>query len=112
MPLLRVVCCKQRHGAQRLIIMERPLPILQTVNYAASRERPWGRRTLMAGLMLAAFASRALLPPVHAGKRPTASVEPDGQGTTQDVVAFTSSDGKFRTGMYKAGPEHQECKSG
>jgi hypothetical protein len=42
----------------------------------------------------------------------TAKVEPDGQGTAQDVVAFTSSDGKFRTGMYKAGPVHQECKSG
>jgi len=30
----------------------------------------------------------------------------------RDVVAFTSNDGKFRTGIYKAGPEHQECKSG
>jgi len=45
-------------------------------------------------------------------KRPTAKVEPDGQGTAQDVVAFTSSHGRFRTGMYRAGPEHQEYKSG
>ena len=54
------------HGqfvADRLVIMERPAPDLQTVDYAASRERPWGRRTLMAGLMLAAFAARALMPP-------------------------------------------------
>jgi hypothetical protein len=49
---------------------------------------------------------------LHAGKRPIAKVEPDGQGTAQDVVAFTSSHGKFRTGMYRAGPEHQEYKSG
>jgi hypothetical protein len=49
---------------------------------------------------------------LHAGKRPAANVEPDGQGISQDVVAFTSGDGKFRTGMYKAGPEHQEHKSG
>jgi hypothetical protein len=49
---------------------------------------------------------------LHAGKRPAANVEPDGQGTAQDVVAFTSSDGKFRTGMHKAGPEHEEYKSG
>jgi len=39
-------------------------------------------------------------------KRPTAKVEPDGQGTAQDVLALTSSDGKFRTRMYRAGPEH------
>jgi ubiquinone/menaquinone biosynthesis C-methylase UbiE len=38
-------------------------------------------------------------------------VRPGGQGTAQDVVAFTSSDGKFRTGMHKAGPEHEEYKS-
>ena len=49
---------------------------------------------------------------LYAGKRSTANVEPDGQGTAQDVVAFTSSDGKFRTRMDKAGPEHQEYKSG
>ena len=41
-------------------------------------------------------------------KRPTAKVEPDGQGTAQDVVAFTSGDGKFTTEMYEAGPEHEE----
>ena len=41
-----------------------------------------------------------------------ASVEPEGQGTTQDVAAFKSDDGKFRTRMDKAGPEHQEYKSG
>jgi hypothetical protein len=62
MPLLRIISCKQRHGAQHLIIMERPASDLQTVDYAASREGPWGRRSLMAGLMLAAFASRALMP--------------------------------------------------
>jgi len=39
-------------------------------------------------------------------KRPTAKVEPDSQGASQEVVAFTSSDGKFRTRMYRAGPEH------
>ena len=48
---------------QQLIIMERLASDLQTVDYAASLERPWGKRTLMAGLMLAAFAARALMPP-------------------------------------------------
>jgi hypothetical protein len=28
------------------------------------------------------------------------------------VLPDVTSDGKFRTGMYKASPEHQECKSG
>jgi len=42
---------------------------------------------------------------LYAGKHTTANVEPDGQGTARDAVAFTSADGKFRTGMYKAGPE-------
>jgi hypothetical protein len=83
--------------------MERPASDLQTVDYAASRERPWGRRTLVAGLM-PAIASHALMPP---GFMPasTLPLEPDGQGTARDAVAFTSADGKFRTGMYKAGPE-------
>jgi hypothetical protein len=67
----------------------------------------------MAGLMLVAFASRALMPPgFMPAKWPAANVEPDGQGTAQDVVAFTSGDGKFRTGMHKAAPEHEEYKSG
>ena len=57
MPLLRVISCKRRHGAQQLDDMERPASDLQTVDYSASRERPWGR--VMAGLMPAAFASRA-----------------------------------------------------
>jgi uncharacterized cupin superfamily protein len=45
-------------------------------------------------------------------KRPTAKAESDGKGTAQDVVTFTSKDRKFLTGMYKAGPEHEEYKSG
>ena len=49
---------------------------------------------------------------LYAGKRPTANVEPDGPGTARDVVAFTSGDGKFGAGVYKAGPEHEEYKSG
>jgi hypothetical protein len=28
------------------------------------------------------------------------------------LVAFTSGDGKFGTGIYKAGAEHEEYKSG
>jgi hypothetical protein len=68
-----------RFVADVLVIMKRPAPDLQTVDYATSRGRPWRRRRLKAGLMLA---------------------------------AFTSGDGKFRTRMDKAGPEHQEYKSG
>lgn len=45
--------------------------------------RPWGR--VMAGLMLAALASRALIPPLYAGKHTTANVGPDGRAPTAQV---------------------------
>ena len=57
MPLLRVISRKQRHDALQLIMMERPAPDLQIVDYATSRERPCRKRTLMAGLVLVAFTS-------------------------------------------------------
>ena len=103
MPVLRVISCKQRQGAQQLIIMERPASDLQTVDYATSRERPWGRGTLAAGLM-AAFASRALMPPGFMPASTLPRMWNLSPGTARDAVAFTSGDGKFRTGMYKAGP--------
>lgn len=48
---------------------------------------------------------------LYAGKHTTANVEPDGQGTARDAVAFTCGDGKFRTGCTKRGPG-EEYNSG
>lgn len=45
-------------------------------------------------------------------KRSTTVVEKDGDGTALDVTAYTSHDRKFTTGMYKAGPEHEDHSKG
>ena len=92
--------------------MERPASNSKTVDYAASRKtvgqtdargRPHACRVCVACAHAAGL---------YADKHPTANVEPDGRGTARDVVAFTSGDGKLRSGIYKAVPEHEEYKSG
>jgi hypothetical protein len=76
-------------------------------------DTPCWRRTLARwGARAFVYAAAATARREGHVERPTASVELDGQGTTQDLVAFTSSDEKFRTRMCKAGPEHHEYKSG
>jgi uncharacterized cupin superfamily protein len=45
-------------------------------------------------------------------KRPAAQKVKDGDGTALDITTFASKDGKFTTGMYQAGSEHEEYKDG
>ena len=45
-------------------------------------------------------------------KRPATKREPDGPGTALDTVTFTSKDKKFSSGMYQAGPEHEDHMAG
>jgi uncharacterized cupin superfamily protein len=69
-------------------------------------------------LPLAAFADEhpAYIPKadVHGAifKRPEAKKVKDGDGTAVDITTFASKDGKFTTGMYQAGAEHEEYKDG
>jgi uncharacterized cupin superfamily protein len=51
---------------------------------------------------------------VHGGifKRPATKKVKDGDGTALDITTFASKDGKFTTGMYEAGAEHEEYKDG
>lgn len=43
--------------------------------------------------------------------RPQAATRSRNGRTSTDVVVFTSPDGKYQTGMYKAGPSRSEIKS-
>jgi uncharacterized cupin superfamily protein len=69
-------------------------------------------------LPFAAFADEhpAYIPKadVHGAifKRPEAKKVKDGDGTATDITTFASKDGKFTTGMYQAGAEHEEYKDG
>jgi uncharacterized cupin superfamily protein len=45
-------------------------------------------------------------------KRPSTKREPDGTGTALDAVTFESKDKKFSSGMYQAGPEHEDYLAG
>ena len=45
-------------------------------------------------------------------KRPETKKVKDGDGTALDITTFASKDGKFTTGMYQAGSEHEEYKDG
>jgi len=45
-------------------------------------------------------------------KRPATKKVKDGDGTALDITTFASKDGKFTTGMYQAGSEHEEYKDG
>lgn len=45
-------------------------------------------------------------------KRPATKKVKDGDGTALDITTFTSKDGKFTSGMFRAGAEHEDYKDG
>ncbi len=45
-------------------------------------------------------------------KKPIAKREPDGTGSALEAVTFDSKDKKFSSGMYRAGPEHENHVTG
>ncbi|MGP8229456.1 MAG: cupin domain-containing protein [Steroidobacteraceae bacterium] len=45
-------------------------------------------------------------------KKPFAKREPDGTGTALEAVTFDSKDKRFSSGMYQAGPEHENHMAG
>ncbi len=45
-------------------------------------------------------------------KKPFAKPEPDGTGTALEAVTFDSKDKRFSSGMYQAGPEHENHMAG
>jgi prolyl oligopeptidase PreP (S9A serine peptidase family) len=70
----------------------------------------WQSRKFAAALQAANRSQQPILLLTRRNEGHAVNVEPDGRGTARDVVAFTSGDGKLRSRICKAVPEHEEYK--